>query len=258
MSVTTELIRQAQSGNLEAQNQIVKDNIAYIKKMVAAVPNLNQNYYDDLIQEGCLGLLKALTKFDTQKKLEFLTYATPWIRKYISDGLTKMSYHIHLPAQIVISYTKVANYINEYFKRTDDLPTEKDIIEHTGLTVEQVKTVRTFPAVQFYSSTAVNNNDDNEVTVLDNLVSDDNVQEWAVKESLKKDIHNILQTFDERTRYVITLAYGLEGENPHTYDEIGKSLNLTRQGVEYILKTAKKKIKDTPSMSNLLRTYLTA
>lgn len=257
MLVTTELIRQAQSGNLEAQNQIVLENLAYIKDMVSKYPAVNQNYYDDLVQEGCIGLLKAIKKFDTNRKTDFLTYAGHWIRKYIFDGLFQSS-NVHYPAQIILIYTKVHNFVTEYFKRMDDLPSEEEIIERTGISQEQLKVLKTLPSIQFYSSTAVNNNDDNEVTVLDNLVSDDNVQEWAVKESLKKDIHNILQTFDERTRYVITLAYGLEGENPHTYDEIGKSLNLTRQGVEYILKTAKKKIKDTPSMSNLLRTYLTA
>ena len=255
MSVDNAIILKAQAGNTQAQEAIIKENIAFIKKVVGNIPSLNQADYDDLVQEGCLGVLKAIEKFDTQKKNKFITYASHWIIKYIYEGLAQTTFHISYPLAIRVKYLKVLNYINKYFEEYEDYPTVEEISENTGIPFNQLKDNSTYPQVQLFVATAVNNNDDKEITILDGLASDEDVQAWATKESLKKDIHNILKTFDERTRTVIILTYGLEGETAHTFDEIGSELNLSRQRVQQILKEAKKKITSNPDMVNLLRSY---
>ena len=255
MSVDKATIIAAQNGNSKAQEAIIKECLAFIKQWVSKIPSLNQADYDDLVQEGCLGVLQAIKKIDVNKKNKFITYASHWIIKYIYEGLAQTTFHITYPSQVRVNYLKVLAYVNKYFALYEDYPDAEEISENTGIPLSQLKDNSVYPQVELFSATAVNNNDDKEVTILDSLTADDNVQDWAVKESLKKDIHNILKTFDERTRTVIILTYGLEGETAHTYEEVGNSLNLSRQRVEQILKEAKKKIKSNPSMVSLLQTY---
>ena len=255
MAVDNATVKAAQAGNSKALNEIIKANLAYIKTLVGKIPELNQAYYDDLVQEGCLGLLKALEKYDINRKTTFLTYATSWIRKYISVGLSQCSYHIQLPAHMRAKCLKIITYTNKYYDEHKDYPTDEEVSEATEIPLEQIKTKYAFPQIYYFNATAVNNNDDKEMTFLDLLESDDNVQKWAMQEDLKREIHRALQTLDVRSREILILTYGLEGESVHTYEEIGKTYNLSRQRIEQILKVAKNKIKSNPYISTTLRSY---
>lgn len=255
MAIDNAIILQAQAGNLQAQDNLIKEHLAFIKTLVGKLPHLDQNYYDDLVQEGCLGLLRALTKFDPNKGTEFLTYATPWIKKYISDGMGTFYHHIKFSVSEKNHYIKVHNFIDDYFKSIGDFPTAEEISENINLPLDKVQKILQYPTVQLFSATAVNNNDDNEVTILDSLADDDNTQEWASKEDLKNSIHLALSILDERSRKVISLVFGLEGETSHTYEEVGQTLNLSRQRVEQIIKMAKTKIKESPDISVRLQSF---
>lgn len=251
------LILKAQQGDPKAEEAFIKEYIALVKKTVASLPNLNQNHYDDLIQEGCIGLTEALRRFDVSLNIEFSTYVMYWIKKYIDMGLVKLNFQMYMPQRTMLSYSQVDKVVQRVYKETGVIPDPEEVAEITGKTLKEVlNCYYQIPKIQYYDSTAVNNNDDKTSSFLDVIASDENISKWYENTALQKDLSKILSKFNETTQRAIILKFGLFGEQEHTYEEVGETLHLTRQRVEQLFKDVKTKIRNTPYMETTLRSYL--
>ena len=241
------LARRIEAGDDEAKNLLARSNLRLVvsiaKKYVGRSPDLTLL---DLIQEGNLGLFKAVDKFDWSKGFKFSTYATWWIRQAITRALADQSRTIRVPVHMVETIAKYKQIVRRLSQDLGREPMPEEIAVEMGIDVEKVYHIEKIDQSTVSLESAVGDGDDDGKTTLGDFIPDDNIpapDRDASHRILTDQVNEILSDLSEKEREILELRHGLADGVQHTLEEVGKQFGVTRERIRQIEAKAHEKIR---------------
>ncbi len=251
-----ELAKRIEKGDMEAKNLLARANLRLVvsiaKKYVGRSPDLTLL---DLIQEGNLGLFKAVDKFDWNKGFKFSTYATWWIRQAITRALADQSRTIRVPVHMVETIAKYKQVVRRLAQDLGRDPLPEEIATEMGLDVEKIYNIEKIDQSTVSLESPVG--EDDEKSVLGDFISDDKILspgEESSRRIIQDQVREILNDLPEKERKILELRHGLVDGVQHTLEEVGKKFGVTRERIRQIEAKAHEKIRQHDKV-NRLRNY---
>jgi RNA polymerase primary sigma factor len=248
-----DLAVRAKNGDFQAIEKLIKSNLRFVVSVAKQYQNQGLSL-NDLINEGNLGLIKAVKRFDVTKGFKFISYAVWWIRQSILQALAENSRIIRLPPNRIGTLSKVSRTYSELEQEFEREPSPEEIADVLEMNVEEIKeTFRIFQ--KKISLDAPLLNDDN--TYGETLKNDDSPSPDTelMRESLHKEIESAIKILNQREQEILKLIFGINRDKPLTLEEIGDKFNLTRERVRQIKEKALRKLRRS-RISSRLKQYL--
>lgn len=248
-----ELAAKIRQGDQAARDKLVKANLRF----VISVANQYQHSgisKEDLVEEGCIGLIKAAEKFDESRGNKFITYAADWIRQSIGQAIANQGNIVRIPINQVEMNNKIAKASQKFEQETERKPSNKELAQLLDVTEEKIEEALKSNSRLFSLDAPISNHESK--TLLDEVPNADAAptDERLIRESLKHELQLLMNCLNKREMIVMRAVYGLD-DKVMTYEEIGEQLGLARERVRQIKKGAVRKLRKN-SDNIILKSYL--
>lgn len=247
-----ELIALAQNGDKEAYDELIKSNLRLVVSVAKRYYKNTTLSLLDLVQEGNIGLMNAIPKFELSQGTRFSTYATQWIRQSISRSVSEHSSTVRIPSHKQKMLKMIKTYIHQYKAENEKDPTIEEIAEMLNIDKNDILDLMPYINQMFSLDSALEDENDSPLSSMIADLTAPSPETEVLKKDDAKIIMSVLNTLTPKEKEVIVLRFGLDGNTVHTLEEVGEHFNVTKERIRQIEETALRKLRH-PSRTNILK-----